>query len=601
MSRRRSWPQPNVAVGRGSEAVVQLEMLVAEDPLRERRWSLLMLALYRVGRQADALRAFQRARRVLAEDAGLSPGPELVDLQRRILDQDAALGAEPAELEPTRRGERGSSLSTPADAFVGREREMEQVRSAVMRNRLVTIVGVGGMGKTRLATEVAIRSDVFVDGVWFGRPHCGPRRGRGHRCGGQRVCCCTPPRGEPVVDLITVWCCRRNALLILDNCEHVVEPVARLIARVLAAGPTVRMLATSREPIAVAGEHVVQLPPLGLDVVDGASDAVRLLVERARAQQPEFDPDEDVGVLEEICTHLDGMPLAIELAAARLRALSPRGLADRLDARLGLLTRGRRDGAERHRTLRATVGWSYDLLTVRQQRLFECLGVFSGSFGFDDAVAIVTSGGPDSPDPRRCRRRDRRGCGVGGAQSARRQRLGAALSHAGDAAVVCPRTSRGSWRDRRGSLRPRDVVSGQGACGARCVLRAGRHAYLPCCRGAVERVCGSDIVGCAARRERAGDRIVVTLGEGLFGRNEIGPRVGGWLHPYADLLASASAPSRARLALVLTNYFQSFVGDLDAAQNAADDAVRLDPTKSTLLGPTCPPRVPDRRDRPCPR
>ncbi len=505
MSRQDEFAAAELALGRCSEAVVQLEMLVAEDPLRERRWSLLMLALYRVGRQADALRAFQRARRVLAEEAGLSPGPELVDLQRRILDQDAALGGERAEWEPTQHGECGSNLSNPADAFVGREREMEQVRSALTRHRLVTIVGVGGMGKTRLATEVATRADEFVDGVWFVDLTA-------VRTGGDVIDVVAgalllhPSAGEPVVDLITVWCCRRHALLILDNCEHVVDPVAQLTARVLAAGPTVRMLATSREPIAVAGEHVLQLPPLGLDVVDGASDAVRLLVERARAQQPEFDPDEDVAVLEEICTHLDGMPLAIELAAARLRALSPRGLADRLDARLGLLTRGRRDGAERHRTLRATVAWSYDLLTVRQQRLFERLAVFAGSFGFDDAVAVVTSGGWDSPNP----------AGDvdvidGVAELVERSLLVANRLEPPYRMLETLRSYALERLEGRGVIddvrrAARDVVSGQGARGARCVLWAGRHAYLPCRRGAAERVFGSDIVGCATRRRRAGDR-----------------------------------------------------------------------------------------------
>jgi predicted ATPase len=202
--------------------------------------------------------------------------------------------------------------------------------------------------------------------------------------------------GEALESSIVRWCAANRALIVLDNCEHVLDDVARLARAILAGRPMSRLLATSREPLMIDGERIVPLGPLALPSgPDGDSDALQLLVTRARDEAPQLDPDDDRQALVEICVRLDGIPLAIELAAARLRSLSPTDVVERLHDRFRLLTGGRRTATERQKTLRATVEWSYQLLDEQQRSCFERLSVFAGTFTLADAVAVV---GPDTDD-----------------------------------------------------------------------------------------------------------------------------------------------------------------------------------------------------------
>ena len=566
--------------GRSAEAVGELERLVAEDPLRERRWALLMLAAYRCGRQAEALRAFDRARRVLADEAGLSPGPELVELQRRILAQDPDLAVPPAaaavppEPSPSRRR---MCLPTPADSFIGRDQELDEIAAALDTHRLVTIVGAGGMGKTRLALEVASRANGFTDGVWLVEL----ATVRADTDVAEAIAAALALERSPgttVADQVVQWCARLDTMVILDTCEHVLDGVARLVARILASRPTVRLLATSREQMALAGEHVVPMGPLGLDAaVDGPSDAVRLLVERARSNRHDFDPTADAEILVEICERLDGMPLAIELAAVRLRALAPRALAERLNERLGILIRGRRDAAERHKTLRATVEWSYDLLSAPDRRLFDRLAVFTGPFGLDDAIAL---GGPPLP----------------GSEASPDLDIVDCLAELVDRNLVVTTTTDPPYRmletlrsygfERLHAAGIADDVGGLHARWFRNKARAARaHMYGPAessaARAAIAQV--SDYVA-AAEWALAHDQhdlavdIPATLFEASFFR--ISRQLASSLNPLLGRLRAESKPSRGRLAWMFAGHLQFDAGDLDAAQHVITDALRLTPTSA---------------------
>ena len=256
------------------------------------------------------------------------------------------------------------------------------------------------MGKTRLAVEAAARTDTFDDGSWFVdlgtvRVDVDVDRAVAAAIGVRSA------PGAAMSDAIAEWCSRLDALIILDNCEHVVDGVGRLVGTVLQRQPAATFLATSREPLLIAGEHLLRLGPLPVVADAGASsdsDALVLLIDRVRTERPDFDPTVESTSLAEICVRLDGMPLALELAAARLRALTPAAVAQRLDERFRLLTGGRRNAVERHKTLRATVAWSYDLLDDEQQRLFEVLSVLAGPFGLDDVAALQRADHADHAD-----------------------------------------------------------------------------------------------------------------------------------------------------------------------------------------------------------
>jgi predicted ATPase/DNA-binding SARP family transcriptional activator len=399
--------EADLASGRHPLLVGELQRLVAEHPLRERLHAQLMRALYATGRQADALAAYQRARAALAEEAGLDPGPELRRLERRLLHQDPALiPAAPARattVSPVAvpaAAQVPSNVPMPLTTFVGRADLIAEIRAHLGRGRLVTLVGPGGVGKTRLAVEVARRrteqGHAGRDGTWLAElaPVRDPALLAGavlDALGAQKMLARPDSPSAAVTagatDRLLRALAGRELLLILDNCEHLVEAVAELAEAVLATCPGVRLLATSREALRVPGETRVPVPPLPLPLA-GATfadadelvryGACRLFVERAAAVCPGYTVGRsDVTAVVEICRRLDGLPLAIELAAARVNVMSVREMAGRLGDRFRLLTAGARTSA-RHRTLRAVVDWSWELLTPGEQVVLRRLAVFVG-------------------------------------------------------------------------------------------------------------------------------------------------------------------------------------------------------------------------------
>ncbi len=377
----------DLLLGRHAELIGELEALVQEHPLRERLWAQLMTALYRAGRQADALRAYQRARTVLAEQLGIDPGPALRQVEEAVLAQDSALASPP--LPSAGEAARTSSTNLPAATtmIIGREMEIDATATLVRDHRIATIVGPGGVGKTRLAIEVGRRLLAeFEHGVYIADfAPVGDAAGVSNAIAaalGVEVEFGEGASSNPR-ERLREFLRGRDALLVLDNCEHVVAPVAEMVDDLVGRCGGLRVLATSREPLMIAGEVLWPLAPLELH------DAVALFMERARANAPSFvATDTTHTTVCALCEHLDCLPLAIELAAARMRAFSPDDLLSRLDDRFRLLTVGARTAFPRQQTLRAVVDWSYDLLFDDERRVFERLSVFAGRFGVSAAEAV---------------------------------------------------------------------------------------------------------------------------------------------------------------------------------------------------------------------
>ncbi|MEU8612814.1 BTAD domain-containing putative transcriptional regulator, partial [Actinoplanes sp. NPDC048791] len=369
-------------LARGEHDLVTAELaeLVARYPLRESLRALHLRALYAAGRQTEALDSYADLRERLADELGLDPGPEVAALHRKILEQDSALSP------PPKAAIIRNSLPARLDELVGRAEALAELRTLVPGQRLVTLIGPGGVGKTRLATEVA-REQSFPDGVHLVELAPLPARDPGiaervlatlgvHEAAGASV---TPD------DRLTVALRGRQLLIVLDNCEHVIEPAAALVARVLREAPGVTVLATSREPLAVDGETLVPLGPLALPAVDDGVEAarqaaaVRLFTERATAVRPGFGVDEStLAEVVQVVRGLDGMPLALELAAARLRTLSLTQLAAGLTDRFRLLSTGNRAALPRHRTLRAVIAWSWELLSESERTVAERVSILPG-------------------------------------------------------------------------------------------------------------------------------------------------------------------------------------------------------------------------------
>jgi predicted ATPase/serine/threonine protein kinase len=294
-----------------------------------------------------------------------------------------------------------SNLPTPATSFVGRDRERAEALERLGATRLLTLAGMGGSGKTRLAIEVARAvSEAYPDGVWFVDLSAQQKVERVPEALAAAVGVVEDP-GVPIERTLVTHFRERRALIVLDNCEDLLAAVAGLVTQMLGACPGLRLIATSREPLAVAGEVVLAVPPLAVPETGAAdtaalaaSDAVRLFVQRAGAVRPDFAlTAENAGVVVEICRRLDGIPLAIELAAARVRLLSPAQIRDRLGDRFKLLTAGSGGTGGRHQTLRATVQWSVDQLNPEERELFDMFGVFVSPWTLTSAVEIA--GGRD--------------------------------------------------------------------------------------------------------------------------------------------------------------------------------------------------------------
>ena len=372
-----------LAAGRAGEAVASLQPLLADHPAREQARGLFMQALYRAGRHTEALSAFGSWRQYLSEELGLDPSPDLQRIQQDILRHAAG--------PPNPRSEAGHQLPVlpvPVTSFIGREEDLAGVSGLLTQARLLTLHGPGGVGKTRLALEAAAQAGgAYQDGVCFcdlaavTEAHAvllalATATGLSERA------------FQPLDDQLVRHLAGRQLLLILDNCEHVAQAVADLADRLLKQTRQVTVLATSRERLEVDGEHVWQVRPLPAD--GPAAPASRLFLDRARAADPAAARNPDMAAVAAVCADLDGLPLAIELAAARLPGTTVTELARNLGDRFGLLTVGRRADS-RHHSLRAVVDWSYEQLTAEQQELFRQLAVFQGSFDAAAANAVAAN------------------------------------------------------------------------------------------------------------------------------------------------------------------------------------------------------------------
>ncbi|GAA2601108.1 BTAD domain-containing putative transcriptional regulator [Dactylosporangium fulvum] len=394
-----------LALGRHAAVADSLADVVTENPLRERTRGLRMLALYRSGRQTEALEAYAELRSHLVEDLGVEPGPEIAALHQAVLAQDPALDAPPTALpapQPT------SNLPAPVTELFGRDEAIIEVTDLVHANRLVALTGPGGVGKTRLALEAARHAQpAFPDGAWLVELAAVDE---GEDAVVDTVITTlglrdTAAGATPPVDRLAAALRPRRMLLLLDNCEHLITDAAAVATRLLHAAPDLVVLATSREPLNVPGEVVWPVPPLDLpEATDdpGGSSAVQLFVARAAAANRGFvlDPSNS-GLIAALCRRLDGLPLALELAATRVRGLGIQRLVAGLDDRFRLLAPGHRGGQPRHQTLTATIDWSWRLLTAPERIVLRRLAVHADGCTLEAAEAICAAGdiGPhDVPD-----------------------------------------------------------------------------------------------------------------------------------------------------------------------------------------------------------
>ncbi len=362
-------------LGAGGEVVGELEALVAEHPWREGLWGCLITALYRSGRQADALAAYARLRRTLVDDLGIEPGPELQRLERQVLQQSPELGT------PARAAVRPGNLPAPTSRLVGRDRDLAVLTQAVHERRLVTLTGPAGVGKTRLAVEAA-GARTEAGGAWMVRLDA-LDPGLDDPAVLARVVAETmqvPGGDQALLERLA----GSPTFLVLDNCEHLVASVASLARSLLDAVPSLRLLVTSQAPLGLADERVVTLEPLDAE----ASQA--LFADRAREMRTHFELDEDTEPwVAQVCASLDGLPLAIELAAARVRSLSVPDIARRLDDRFAVLRDPSSRRPERQRALAEAIAWSYDLLFPDDQRGLWALSCFAGGASLDAVERVL--------------------------------------------------------------------------------------------------------------------------------------------------------------------------------------------------------------------
>ncbi|MGP4051074.1 BTAD domain-containing putative transcriptional regulator [Streptomyces sp. 2A115] len=399
---RRARLTAALALGHAEQSLPDLAALCDAHPLDEPFQLLRLRALRDAGRTAEALAGYESVRQLLADRLGTDPGPELRALHGELLQGTpdpvrAPKGERAPESDPRTRTPPPGNLRARLTSFVGRDTDLETIRGDLAAARLVTLLGPGGAGKTRLSQEAgeSVAPDV-PDGVWLAElapvddpeavPEAvltavGARETVLRGAGAEEMRAVADRHDDPLVRL-TEHCAKRRMLLILDNCEHVVDAAAHLVETLLERCPGLTVLATSREPLGVPGELLRPVEPLPEPY------ALRLLADRGAAARPGFRIADDPEAAAEICRRLDGLPLAIELAAARLRMLTPRQIADRLDNRFRLLTSGSRTVLPRQQTLRAVVDWSWDLLDADERGVLRRLSVFAGGCELAAAEAV---------------------------------------------------------------------------------------------------------------------------------------------------------------------------------------------------------------------
>jgi predicted ATPase/DNA-binding SARP family transcriptional activator len=426
--------EADLACGRHASLVAELEALAAGHPLRERLTGQRILALYRCGRQAEALNAYTELRDRLTDELGIDPSPDLRRLHGRILRQDPGLDWHPArdagddarlaaaageagrrqpagngraedgEAGRAEDGEAGRQpevaplpgLPTETTSFVGREAELDTTEELLRLSRLVTLTGPGGCGKSRLAIRAGAQaSGRYPDGVWLVELAPVSRPDLVIPAAALALSAREEP-GRTLLASVTARLRDAEALLIVDNCEHVIDAAADMIATLLRGCPRLRILATSQTRLGVPGEATWPVPPLTVPAPDerdpqaaAEAESVRLFCDRAALASPGFTlAAQNAAAVSDICRQLDGIPLAIELAAARVRALTVAQLSARLGNRFRLLTGGSRAGLPRHRTLEAAIEWSYDLLSETEQVCFRRMAVFAGGCTMDAVEAV---------------------------------------------------------------------------------------------------------------------------------------------------------------------------------------------------------------------
>jgi predicted ATPase len=389
-----------ISLGHGAQLVTELTDLVAAHPVRERLVAALMRALVATGRDTEALLVYQRTREALADALGVDPSSELSALHVALLRGELGRREEHWQEEG-----RKTNLRAELTSFVGKDADLAAVRELITGHRLTTLIGPGGSGKTRLAAETArtLLGDL-PDGAWLVElasigADSDVAQSTLAALGLRDALLGEAPLAEPMDRLIAAIR-EREALLILDNCEHVIESAAAFAHRVLGECQRLRILATSREPLGITGEALWLVEPLALPAGEASpgeiesSPAVQLLRDRAVAVRRDLAADAHTwSTMARICRALDGMPLAIELAAARLRAMSIDQLASRLDDRFRLLTSGSRTALPRHKTLRAVIDWSWELLTDAERMVLRRLAVFSGGASLEAAERVCIGDG----------------------------------------------------------------------------------------------------------------------------------------------------------------------------------------------------------------
>lgn len=411
-SAREARVQALLAMGRHEEVIGELEGRLELHPLDERAAGQLMTAQFVSGRPADAVELYRSFRERLADELGVDPTPWLQQRYQDLLRQDGQVLAQPREPGDRRPEEQpsperidgrdegvalGGSLPREPTSFVGRDAEVTAVAELAASGALVTLTGPGGVGKTRLAAAVAESlSERFDEQIVV---ELAPVRDPSSLDAAVAGACGVVPGAGGTRARLVEALSDRSLLLVLDNCEHLLPEVATLVGDLIRRCRSLTVLATSRERLAVDGEHLWPVPPLdapsdadsSLSSI-AAAPAVTLFCDRARAADPAFALTADnAEAVAEICRRLDGIPLALELAAARVTAFPVEELAARLDERFGLLTAGPRREGGRHRTLRDVVAWSYDLLDQGEARLFERLSVFAGGFTLAAAEEVAGS------------------------------------------------------------------------------------------------------------------------------------------------------------------------------------------------------------------